>query len=347
MNNGKPKIYAIEVMRIISITAVLLIHTTTKILEASHYNLEKYQFTLFLNQFGRFAVPLFFLISGFVLEYSSDEKINYWNFIKRRFSKIVIPYIFWSLIYYFFVYTNNSTNLLTAFFTGNASYQLYFIPTICIFYLLFPLFHRVYKFLSSMPVITILTITQVYLMYQDYYIKQFSFPDPVRISLLGYLFFILGMIASRNIEKILFIFEKFKYFIISIIGILIIYIFNEGKSRYFETYDIKAFYSQWRPSVLIYTLLLFIFFLNIFKGKIFQTNLFKKISSFTYPVFFIHVFILEIFWRTWGLKIFNSTINNIIAQPIFDIFFFSFVVIVSFSIIHLFRKIPFAQKLIG
>ena len=69
-------------MRAIAILAVILIHTTTRTLEATHYNLTSYPWTLLLNQVSRFAVPLFFLISGFVLELSSVNDINYLEFLK-------------------------------------------------------------------------------------------------------------------------------------------------------------------------------------------------------------------------------------------------------------------------
>src|SRR5690242_5000258 len=94
----------IDVLRLVSILAVLLIHTTTRTLEISHYDLVNNLFTLFLNQASRFAVPLFFLISGFVLEVS-NKPIKYITFLKKRLGKIFIPYIFWSLIYYFLIYT--------------------------------------------------------------------------------------------------------------------------------------------------------------------------------------------------------------------------------------------------
>jgi surface polysaccharide O-acyltransferase-like enzyme len=129
----KERIRSIDCIRGIAILAVLLIHTTTRTLEASSFNITGFSFTLFLNQISRFAVPLFFVISGFVLEIFNNNDMNYWTFVKRRFSKIFIPYAFWSLIYYFFVYNNNHDSLLKVFLTGNASYQLYFIPALLVF----------------------------------------------------------------------------------------------------------------------------------------------------------------------------------------------------------------------
>src|SRR5260221_9276172 len=136
MHEQKPKQYnqAIDLLKIISILAVVFIHTTTRTIQVTNYDLVKISWSVFLNQILRFAVPMFFMISGFVLELNFRVNESYLGYIKRRLTRILIPYIFWSAIYYFFVFNNNSTNFFHSLLLGNASYQLYFIPTLLIFY---------------------------------------------------------------------------------------------------------------------------------------------------------------------------------------------------------------------
>jgi len=145
VSKEKQKLYnpIIDILRTISIFAVILVHTTTRTLEASSFALLKIPWTLFLNQIARFAVPLFFMIPGFVLELNYHLHENYLTYLKKRFSRIFIPYLFWSLIYYLFVYyKGRDPNFISALLRGDASYQLYFIPALLIFYLLFPLIHN-------------------------------------------------------------------------------------------------------------------------------------------------------------------------------------------------------------
>ncbi len=333
------RVKAIDVLRAIAIAAVLLIHTTTKVLEATHYDLATYSFTLFLNQITRFAVPLFILISGFVLELNYNYHTSYWAYLKKRVSKIFIPYFFWSLIYYYFVYTGNHDNLIQALLTGSASYQLYFIPTLCIFYLLFPLLHKTYKFIASIPVLTILGLTQIWLMNQDYFVKQYSLPEPVRIFILSYFIFILGVVAGRNKDKIIEIVGKIKYVLIILIPYLIYHIFEEGKNQYFKTYNIRAFYSQWRPSVLIYTLILGAVLFYIFNKSRFDSKIIEKFSKLSYPVFFIHVIVLETIWKYFPY----NTVGKIAYDPIF----FTLVLTFSFGATFLIHKISRLSKLTG
>jgi surface polysaccharide O-acyltransferase-like enzyme len=139
----KERIKSIDSLRGLAILAVLLIHTTTRSLEASNFNIVGFSWTLFLNQITRFAVPLFIIISGFVLELSYHEE-SYWLFIKKRFSKIFVPYTLWSIFYYLLIYNQNHDSFIRVILTGNASYQLYFIPTLCIFYITFPILHKIY-----------------------------------------------------------------------------------------------------------------------------------------------------------------------------------------------------------
>lgn len=339
---NRPYIKAIDTLRATSILAVLLIHTSTKVLEATQYDLINYSFTLFLNQMVRFAVPLFFLISGFVLELSNRPGEKYITYLKRRFSKIVIPYVFWSLIYYFFIYNQNHDNLVWVLLTGGASYQLYFIPTLCIFYLLFPFIHKLIKSLHplGLGITTILLgFLQIQLMNQDYFVKQFSYIDPIRIFLLAYFIFTIGIAAAQYKDRIIEIIGKIKYIFIVVIPYFAYYIFNEGQTRYFNTYNIEAFYSQWRVSVLFYTLAVFSALFYAFDKSHLQFTFIEKLSKLSFLVFFIHVIILENVWKYFG--------QNNYGFLGFDFIYFTVVTIISFGLAYFLHKIPRISKLIG
>lgn len=338
---AKQKVYvrSIDALRVISILAVVLIHTTTRTLETSGYQLNNYLLTLFLNQFARFAVPLFFLISGFVLELNYDDKLNYFGYLKKRLNRIFVPYVFWSAVYYLFIYNQNHDNFIRVLLTGNASYQLYFIPTLLIFYLVFPLLHKLYKYIANIPVLIILGAVQMYLMHQDYVVHQFTFVDPIRISILGYFVFILGMVAARNKDWILKMATKFKYIFVIAVLASVLYVFEEGKNRYFQTYNIEAFYSQWRISVLIYTLAIAARLFYLFEMPKLQFKFIAEMSKLSFLVFFIHVIILEFAWNLFGKFVY--------AKPSFDILFFAIVSGVSFGLAYLIHKIPNLNKLTG
>jgi len=343
----RERIKSIDSLRMLAILAVVLIHTTTRTLEASKFNLIGFSWTLFLNQIARFAVPLFFVISGFVLEISWDASLSYFSFLKKRFSRIFIPYVFWSLIYYFFVYTQNHENFIQVILKGDASYQLYFIPALCIFYLIFPFLNKIYKIVSNKFFLTFIFLSQMWFLYKDYFVKQFRFDDPVHIAILAYFFFIVGIVAARNMDRIKTFVQKWKYIIFSGAALTGIYVFWEGRDRYLATGNYLSYYSQWRPSVLIYVILIALVFFHLFEKTGLQFSLVEKLSRLSFLVFLIHVIVLENIWSFFGKNLFTLMNQNVTGKILFDPVFFGIVAGVSFLIAFILHKVPKLYKLTG
>ncbi|MCX7708285.1 MAG: acyltransferase [Clostridia bacterium] len=104
------------------------------------------------NQAMRYAVPLFIILSGFLLAYSEVGKKNlsYSEFIQKRFKKIVIPYLIWTTIYVLFnlrghykeafsdIYQFGGSFMKNILF-GTGDLHLYFVIIILQMYLLYPL----------------------------------------------------------------------------------------------------------------------------------------------------------------------------------------------------------------
>ena len=335
---------AIDILRFISILAVVLIHTTTRTLEANHLDITKVPWTLFLNQISRFAVPLFFMISGFVLELNYSANISYFVYLKKRFGRILIPYVFWSFIYYFFVYTKHNINFLTTLGLGSASYQLYFIPSLLVLYIAFPLFHIFYKILTDKWVLLLLGVIQVYILYQDYYIHSLPFFYPVTIAMLNFYIFLLGALASHHQNIILVFIKKWKIMLLAITFLLAGYVFMEGQSGYLKTSNYLKFYSQWRPSVLLYTAVLGSILYYLFNKALPHLNLIKTVARLSFFVFFIHVIVLEFIWYKFGVHFFQAD-PQIIRQVWFDPIFFLSVAGVSFIIAYVVHKIPYLSKI--
>jgi surface polysaccharide O-acyltransferase-like enzyme len=345
MNSKKQYNSAVDVLRILSILAVVGIHTTTRTLEVSLFALQKIPFTLFLNQIFRFAVPLFFIISGFVLELSFHTNENYLIYLKKRLSRIFIPYVFWSVIYYFLVYSKNrNPNFLFTLLRGDASYQLYFIPTLLIFYLIFPFIHKYIKIIGNIWVIFFLFLIQLFLLFRDYNGQHIQIFYPLAIFLLNYFPFIFGVFISRNFDM----FKKFinKWKLILFLGTIIsgYFVFYEGFVGYLTTHNYLTFYSQWKPSVLIYTMFIGGTFYYLFDRNIFNSFVLKTISKLSFFVFFVHVIILEGMWYLIGIKIFQLQFaQNLWWDPIY----FSAVTLISFFIAYIAHKIPYLSKLTG
>lgn len=343
----KPYNQAVDVLRIIAIGAVLLIHTTTRTLEKTGNDLVHTPWTLFLNQAARFAVPMFFMISGFVLELSYTGQTNYLTYLKKRLSKIFIPYVFWSAVYYFFIYKEHSIGYFPALLTGNASYQLYFIPTLLIFYLIFPLIHIGYRLLANKWVMIAAGGIQVYLLYYSYFVRPLPVVYPIAIALLNYYVFMLGIVAARHQDKILALVGKYKLIAAAMAIGAAGYVYVEGKTGYLQTHNYLMFYSQWRPSVLVYTMALAGGLFYLFSKHPINRRITKKLAGLSFFVFFCHVIILEKIWTWWGEKIFQTGGIRIAEQVWYDPVFFAAVAGGSFVMAYIVHKIPYLAKIVG
>jgi peptidoglycan/LPS O-acetylase OafA/YrhL len=90
-------------------------------------------------------MPIFFSISGYLFYYSINKKVTFVNFIKNKFKRLIIPFIFVGLFYmipikmlinypgynehgYFYVIKN--------FFNGNDSGHLWYLPTLFLIFII-------------------------------------------------------------------------------------------------------------------------------------------------------------------------------------------------------------------
>lgn len=106
----KQRIFYLDELRMIAILAVILCHVdsfypyvTTSLKVAIPY---------FLTELGRIGVPLFLMISGALL-IGEDYDLGF--FLKKRFSRILVPFIFWVIVisaYQFYVLKTNPVGVL-------------------------------------------------------------------------------------------------------------------------------------------------------------------------------------------------------------------------------------------
>jgi surface polysaccharide O-acyltransferase-like enzyme len=339
--------YAIDGMRIIAILAVVGIHTTTKTIEASAFAVQNYPVTFFFNQFLRFAVPLFFMISGFVLEINYSYHQNYFTYLQKRFSRIFLPYFFWSCMYYFSFSQHTINGFPKTLLLGTASYQLYFIPTLLIFYIFFPFIHKYYRFFANKWVLLVLGVIQIIILLQEYYIRPYPLAYPINIALLNYYIFILGIVVSHHYKTWIEYIRTWKViflFLFCSLGLIVVF---EAKLLYAKTHNYWYFYTQWRPSVLLYSLVVAGLSYILFDKKHKYQSVIHTFSKLSFFVFFIHIFILEQFWSLIGRTVFLATRTFPFQESWYGLFFFFSVAGVSYAMAYLAHKISLLSKITG
>ncbi len=142
----RPRLIAIDLVRILAMTLVVSVHTTS--LTNARNDLASHSLIVLLHV----SREVFFLLSAFVLFYQyGHRQIDLKSFWRRRYWFIGVPYVAWSVIY---LVANGAPygspgRLLGLFWhdlwTGSASYQLYFLLVSAQLYLVFPLVVKLVK----------------------------------------------------------------------------------------------------------------------------------------------------------------------------------------------------------
>ena len=171
MNMSKYLSRKIKFISLFSMLAVVFIHSynykdnfltpTTSISEGFNFFA---MFEYFIsNGIARFAVPLFFVISGYLFfrNYTSI-KDSYAKKLKSRFFSLIIPYCLWAFISALFMFgltfisvtaktdivkesvTNGAFSLLTCFIDPPA-FQLWYVQQLIIFTIISPVFYLLIK----------------------------------------------------------------------------------------------------------------------------------------------------------------------------------------------------------
>lgn len=337
--------YAVDFLKAAAIIAVVLIHTSTAYLDRISLFSFSFDTILTVNSFARFAVPLFFLTSGLLLGAKYSTHPSPLPFYKKRILRILPPYLFWTIMYYLLfhsVWAIFRWNFVKNLITGDTSYQFYFIPTICVLYLLFPFFMRFKSFFLSKWGILLLLIFECIILYNVYYGPPLSHSlfSPVRVALLNVFPFVFGIYLSNRYEKSKR-FLRHNFFLSGLLWVFTGAILTIESIVLFGT-SLNSLYinNQWRPSVLFYALASGAFLYNLYEKHFTNKNkVILWLSTYSFGVFFIHVALMYPL-----LKVVDKyKLYGIVSFVVF----FAITITASYILIYIASKIPKVGRIIS
>ena len=216
---GSPKsrqVLEIQFMRGLAIIAVMMVHAAGDFSHVVKVDESIVARALFYCMTS-FGVPIFILISGFVLYHRYGAEVRICDFYVRRFKKVLTPYILFSVIYLAFASWENGWHpskgkCLWMILTGTSYYHLWFVRMILQIYLLYPFLAKFYRRFEQQGRVRQLLwgslVFQTAANIGIYIAKQWlpsSAHDTVDVLLvfIGFIFyFFLGIWASRNRTKV-------------------------------------------------------------------------------------------------------------------------------------------------
>ncbi len=268
---------------------------------------------MFFN-FAKFSAPAFIFITGFALLYHHEKQVHYQHYILEKTSELIVPYLFWTMIYLIASHSFSYGEAIKAVLAGTAAPHLWYVVMVFQFHLLFPIifvvFHSVtrkihskndvYKIMAACvfgyAALTWLSVRYIFngkplthsalLLYTDRSFLSYSF------------YFILGGTAALTLPN----WRKYvmKYVPLNTFLFLILFIIVGYELLSFDgVNNIHLQVSTYlKPSMFFYIvselLLLYALSMTIVQSRTFIYKILDFIGKFTYGAYLAHLFFLHI-----------------------------------------------------
>lgn len=301
----------IKHLRVVATLSVILLHASAvPVLQFGKIDLNTWWIGNMLDGGVRFCVPIFFMISGALL-LSKDYTL--YSFLKKRFLRLIPPFIFWSLVYIAYNLARDYHNgevitlreilrsILGGLYKGS-SFHLWFVYSIMGLYLLMPFVRSWIKNATEKEVFYFLSIWGITICFNNPYFGSYK-PSIELMYFSGYIgYIILGYFLSHNNNKLLN--NKLTGIFLILIGNLITILGTYLMSKNHHSFN-STFYSYLTPNITCSAIGVFLLFKNFKIRSILYLKLVNLISNNSYGIYLVHVLVLDImghFGLNWKMS---------------------------------------------
>lgn len=329
------RILFLDILRIFASFAVITIHTCTSVFSYVENKGVQWYVCNFWDSLSRYAVPIFFMISGSLL-LDGSKSISIHELLKKRIPKVIRIYVIWSFVYAAVDFVNWSlqgSDIISSaksalFEIINGHYHLWYLWAIMGLYLVLPFLkaisadRSIERYFIVLGIIFAIAIPQITSICEI--IQRAEFINTLGIYMvLGYTsYFLLGhYLFSRGLKKTEIIISA----VLAVAGILVTFYGTIIYST--EILDVR-FYSYNTLNVLVVAVFIFVLTKKICESI--ENRISKKlrntvtfISKQTLGIYTIHVLIIDILSQT-GLFLIPN-VSWFIPAISFFVFFISFI----------------------
>lgn len=257
---------------------------------------------------GTYIVSVFFFLSGYGLYVQNERKVSYLdNFLVKRLSKILTPYIIISIIYLMYRSINGQA-LSSSFFIdlfkkgSTVIYNGWFVDIIILMYIFFYISFRVF----TNKTIAILVNTVLIIFYIVLAIK------------LGYGFwwynsslpFVLGLVWAKNKENIDRLLKK--YYFIHLVSVTVLLFVSHQYSFILQKFHLVDNYS-YALAANIDNVIFTIFFILIVRKTDFSNKYLLFLGKISFELYMIHGLVMSIFGKHFVTSRLNDVIFTILV----------------------------------
>ena len=341
-------IYWIDLIRVVAVFQIVLVHLSYVIFFKEDVLSANWRAANFYDSFSRMGVPLFFMVSGFLL-LGKNEPIS--DFFRKRFVKVGIPTLFWSIAYLLWsvkAYTDGSMNplrvalsMLKVMYLGDIEIHLWFLYILIGIYLAVPIL-RVYVSAASRRDLTYFAIlwflaTPLLELAQRVIGLPTALDIPVVTGYVGY--FVMGYfladIKLNNRGKVL-----------SVLGCIIAIAVT-----YFGTNILSAhagpinayFYRYFSLPTVLASICGFLLLKDLGSNLGKSAKIIRIVSATSFGIYLIHIFMIELLRKgNLGFRLYSWMAPSVYMIPLTALAVFG----LSFAVIFVMRKIPVLKLLV-
>ncbi|WP_426672208.1 acyltransferase [Mucilaginibacter sp. McL0603] len=344
--NKPPTIDWINNLKVISLFAVIVLHTASLLLmDYKKSPLNHWLVADFYNALVRFAVPVFVMISGTLLLHREYEL---GDFLKRRLTRVIWPFLFWSFVYIGYswynediAFTNDvwaNIHIILHQLKYGAFYHLWYVYMLIGLYLFIPVISKFVQHATEKEILYFLLVWFVVTAFSQPYLSRFQPQIDVHyfIGYLGYL--VLGhYLASKELPKGIKT-PLIIYFFVCLIGITIGTYFISANNRDLST----AMYEPLGPFIILFSSGIFLLArVTVFKLPQSLVKIRDLAGGLSLGIYLCHALFLVLIDQWWGIS--YKLCNPVFSIPITALVCF----ILSFLLIFIISKIPFIGKYIA
>lgn len=355
----KNKDLSIELMRIIATFFVIFNHTREMgFFLFPHYPTDTYQYWLylFLSIFCKFAVPLFFMISGAL--YLNREQESFLK-LSKRITRFLFVLLFWSVFYYIKAYGISAFSLrlfIRKIYESESYTLLWFLYCYLAFLIVLPLLQRIAKSLSDkdyLYLIGIIVVIYMIIPAAEYLFWQgrHSLNPNLKLDWLTHLTFLYPLIGYFIYHRAFTYLNKKRFIFLWLINIFTIILsayLTYYRSKYMGVCDEGCCQEFHNTFVLINASTIFLSCHYFAKHFLLGDKLKKiilSISANTFGIYLLHSYLTDM----TPLAYYEDHLFNYKMQlPMFSTLVFCLIIFIIANIItFILKKIPLISKIVS
>jgi surface polysaccharide O-acyltransferase-like enzyme len=342
-----------DAFRGLAIIAVIAIHTIDTVFPWKSTAMGGWSlfFVVTYRQLLNFAVPAFIFISGYWL---SKKPINsledYKVFLMKRFSRVLIPYFFWSVILLGYAAIREHKfdiyQMIFKLLTGRATTIYFFIMVISQLYIITPLLHYINRKRYGLMLVLILNVISLLSAYLSR--LYFNYWIPVSSAFYSWIiFYEIGLLVGSSHYKV-FAAKKVQLFILPAILVCLLISGLEASILLSKYDNLSARYFAVAPvkySSFLYSVCIIIAFLHIRKRLSPRPKFLAALGYYSFGIYLIHIPILN---QVANLIQKSSTIYSF--QSLYQLTVVLITIAICFILIDVARKLlpeSFCRKVLG